>query len=79
MSKGAVQPDPTIIGEVAAPPFVRLPDPTTLFVDRTLRLRALAARSEIGPYLRFLVRSHRAPVPHPGRACPNRTCPTAKR
>ena len=54
MSKGAVQPDPTIIGEVAAPPFVRLPDPTKLFVERTLRLRALAARSEIGPYLRFL-------------------------
>lgn len=54
MSKGDVRPDPTVIGEISAPPFVRLPDPTKLFVDRTLRLRALAARSEIGPYLRFL-------------------------
>ena len=54
MSKATVQPDPTIIGEVAAPPFVLLPDPTKLFVDRTLRLRALAARSEIGAYLHFL-------------------------
>ena len=54
MSKATVQPDPTIIGEVAAPPFVLLPDPTRLFVDRTLRLRALAVRSEIGAYLHFL-------------------------
>jgi FdhE protein len=54
MSKATVQPDPMIIGEVAAPPFVRLPDPTRLFIDRTLRLRALAARSDIGTYLRFL-------------------------
>jgi FdhE protein len=54
MSKVPIQPDRTIIGEVAAPPFVRLPDPTKLFVDRTLRLRALAAGSGIGPYLRFL-------------------------
>jgi FdhE protein len=54
MSKDAVQPDPTLIGEVSAPPFVRLPNPTELFVERALRLRALAARSEIGPYLRFL-------------------------
>ncbi len=46
--------DPTIIGEVAAPPFVRLPDPLQLFVDRTLRFRALAARHEMAPYLGFL-------------------------
>jgi FdhE protein len=54
MSKDALQPDPTVIGEVSAPPFVRLPNPLELFVDRALRLRVLAARSEIGPYLRFL-------------------------
>ena len=42
------------IGEVAAPPFVRLPDPIRLFVDRAERLRALAAGHELGPYLRFL-------------------------
>ncbi|WP_395677582.1 formate dehydrogenase accessory protein FdhE [Inquilinus sp.] len=47
-------PDPTVIGDVAAPPFARLPDPLQLCIDRTLRLRVLAARSEIGPYLRFL-------------------------
>lgn len=54
MSKGESRLDPTVIGEVAAPPFVRLPDPLQLFVNRTLRLRGLAACSEIGPYLRFL-------------------------
>src|SRR4051812_47638154 len=54
MSKGAIQPDPIVIGEVSAPPFAVLPDPTRLFVDRALRLRALAGRSEIGPYLRFV-------------------------
>ncbi|WP_225772290.1 formate dehydrogenase accessory protein FdhE [Inquilinus sp. Marseille-Q2685] len=54
MSDDTARPDPTVIGEVAAPPFARLPDPLQLCIDRTLRLRALAARSEIGPYLRFL-------------------------
>lgn len=54
MSNEEVRPDPTVIGEVSAPPFVRLPDPLQLFVGRTLRLRALAATSEIAPYLRFL-------------------------
>ena len=47
-------PDPTVIGDVAAPPFARLPDPHQIFIDRALRLRALAGGSEIGPYLRFL-------------------------
>lgn len=54
MTEKPARPDPTVIGEVAAPPFARLPDPLQLFVDRALRLRTLAARSEIGPYLRFL-------------------------
>jgi FdhE protein len=54
MSDDTARPDPTVIGEVAAPPFARLPDPHQIFIDRTLRLRALAASSEIGPYLRFL-------------------------
>ena len=54
MSRDAIRSDPTIIGEVSAPPFVRLPDPLQLFVDRALRLRALAATSELAPYLRFL-------------------------
>jgi FdhE protein len=43
-----------VIGDVASPPFARLPDPGKLFIDRTLRFRALAARSEIAPYLNFL-------------------------
>ncbi|HMR32014.1 MAG TPA: formate dehydrogenase accessory protein FdhE [Geminicoccaceae bacterium] len=54
MSRDDRRLDPTIIGEVAAPPFVRLPDPLQLFVNRTLRLRALGTGSEIGAYLRFL-------------------------
>lgn len=54
MTETPARPDPTVIGEVAAPPFARLPDPLQLCIDRTLRLRALADRSEIGSYLRFL-------------------------
>ncbi|HMK79134.1 MAG TPA: formate dehydrogenase accessory protein FdhE [Xanthobacteraceae bacterium] len=46
--------DPVPIGEVAAPPFCRLPDPLALFVDRTHRFRVLGAGHELGPYLRFL-------------------------
>ncbi|MGO1074078.1 formate dehydrogenase accessory protein FdhE [Inquilinus sp. CA228] len=54
MTEDTDRPDPTVIGDVAAPPFARLPDPHQIFIDRALRLRALAERSEIGPYLRFL-------------------------
>ena len=54
MSDDTGRPDPTVIGEVAAPPFARLPNPLQLFIDRALRLRVLAPSSEIGPYLRFL-------------------------
>ena len=39
--KGAVA-DPTVIGNVAQPPFVRLPDVTALFERRADRLRTLA-------------------------------------
>jgi FdhE protein len=46
--------DPVPIGEVAAPPFCRLPDPLALFVDRTRRLRVLAQAHELAPYLKFL-------------------------
>ena len=55
MSKvGAPRHDPIPIGEIAAPPFCRLPDPITLFAERTHRLRALAQGHELAPYLRFL-------------------------
>ena len=46
--------DPVPIGEVSAPPFVRLPDPLTLFAARAGRFRMLAQSSELAPYLRFL-------------------------
>lgn len=46
--------DPTNIGEVSAPPFVRLPDSTQLFVERTLRLRSLSHGSELASYLEFV-------------------------
>jgi FdhE protein len=55
MSKaGAPRHDPIPIGEIAAPPFVRLPDPTSLFAKRSLRLRALTEGHQLGPYLLFL-------------------------
>jgi FdhE protein len=55
MSKtGAPRHDAIPIGEIAAPPLVRLPDPTTLFAARAARFRTLAAHSELGPYLDFL-------------------------
>jgi FdhE protein len=46
--------DPIPIGETAAPPFVRLPDPATLFARRSERFRALAEGHPLAPYLAFL-------------------------
>lgn len=46
--------DPTNIGEISAPPFARLPDPTTLFANRAHRLAALAQGHQLAPYLNFL-------------------------
>ena len=46
--------DPTVIGDVAAPPFARLPDPTKLFAARARRFRALAPSSGVRPYLEIL-------------------------
>jgi FdhE protein len=55
MSKaGTPRHDPIPIGEIAAPPFVRLPDPLTLFATRSLRFRMLAEGHQLGPYLLFL-------------------------
>jgi FdhE protein len=47
-------PDPTVIGDVAAPPFVRLPDPLALFAARARRYRALAHGHPLSPYLHYL-------------------------
>jgi FdhE protein len=55
MSKaGAPRHDPIPIGEIAAPPFVRLPDPLTVFAARSGRFRTLTEGHELGPYLYFL-------------------------
>jgi FdhE protein len=43
-----------VIGGVAQPPFVRLPEPATLFAMRSRRFANLATGSELAPYLNFL-------------------------
>lgn len=55
MSKiSSPEPDPSIIGKIMKPPFVRLPDPLQLFVERVHRFRALATGHDLEAYLRFL-------------------------
>jgi len=51
---GRPLPDPSAIGVIPKPPFVRLPDPATLFAGRAARFRALAEGHDLAPYLRFL-------------------------
>lgn len=51
---GAPRHDSVPIGAVAKPPFVKLPDPTSLFAVRAERLRAIATAHQLAPYLRFL-------------------------
>src|ERR1700761_4114231 len=51
---GSIQFDPIPIGEIVKPPFVRLPDPSTMFVRRTERLRSLADRHPLRAYLTFM-------------------------
>lgn len=53
-SAGAPQPDPSQIGGIAEPPFVRLPDPSMLFAARARRLLELAEGHQLAPYLQFL-------------------------
>lgn len=47
-------PDPTAIGNVSSPPFVRLPDLPALYTKRSIRLRQLAQPSPLKPYLDFI-------------------------
>ena len=55
MSKvGTPRHDAVPIGEVAEPPFARLPDPSTLFQVRAERFQELSGRHELAPFLRFL-------------------------
>ena len=51
-----IQPDPSRIGGVAEAPFVRLPNPATLFAERAKRLGTLAEGHTMADYLRFLAR-----------------------
>ncbi|MFA6265560.1 MAG: formate dehydrogenase accessory protein FdhE [Pseudolabrys sp.] len=53
-SVGAPRHEPIPIGQIAEPPFVRLPDPTTLFALRAHRFHSLATEHQLGPYLHFL-------------------------
>jgi FdhE protein len=46
--------EPIQLGDFAEPNFVCLPEPEALFRERALRLKALAERHTIGPYLTFL-------------------------
>lgn len=46
--------EPIPIGEVAKPPFARLPDPSSLFAERAARFKALAPGHDLGAYLLFL-------------------------
>lgn len=48
------------IGEEAKPPFAVLPDPSSLFLNRSKRFAALAPKHELGPYLQFLATLTRA-------------------
>jgi FdhE protein len=56
MRKGPenIAPDPTAIGNVATPPFVRLPDPYDLFARRAARFRAYGEGHDLAPYMAFL-------------------------
>lgn len=51
---GDLEPDPSVIGNIVKPPFVRLPDPKQLFIDRARRFRALADGHDLAAYLTFL-------------------------
>lgn len=55
MSKvGTPRHDAVPIGEIAEPPFARLPDPSSLFQARADRFQELAAQHELAPFLLFL-------------------------
>lgn len=70
---GGSRPEPVPIGEVATPPFVKLPNPATLFADRAARFAFVARDHVLGPYLHFLAglceSQHRilGDLPEPGR------------
>ena len=54
MSASGAPQDPSGLGQQAAPPYAVLPDPATLFLARSRRLRALASDHPLKPYLSFV-------------------------
>ena len=50
---GGPKADPMNIGEAAKPPFAVLPDPSSVFLNRSRRLAALAPGHALEPYLKF--------------------------
>ena len=55
MSKmSAARHDPIPIGNISEPPFVRLPDPSTLFQVRAQRFDELSGQHDLAPFLKFL-------------------------
>jgi FdhE protein len=55
-----IKPDPSRVGGVAEAPFVRLPDPATLFAQRARRLNDVAKDHTLAAYLDFLADVARA-------------------
>src|SRR5215469_4082038 len=53
-SVGSPWNDPIPIGKISEPPFVRLPDPNTLFKARAARFRLLCDGHTLAPYLQLL-------------------------
>lgn len=49
-----LKPDPTAIGDVSAPPLVKLPERDTVFLRRAERLRQMAVVSPLKPFLNFV-------------------------
>ncbi len=50
----SVKPDGKVLGSIARPPFVRLPEPDQLFTRRAARYRQHAPASPLKPYLELL-------------------------
>ena len=67
--------DPTAIGEVSAPPFALLPDPSLLFARRAQRLAQLAEGHQLGPYLRFVGDLGGSPAQASRTVCPSPEMP----
>src|SRR5262245_18377044 len=53
-SVGDRKPDPSIIGTIAKPPFVQLPNPSRVLGKRVEQLRTLAPGHQLESYIRYL-------------------------